>query len=224
MLVLARTDCGHSYHYKALWIAIVVLLLCVASLSVEAAPAPVIEFVSSSFHHVQLNLSLYDEEKRTFVMDMWRQPNHAVENFLRQDPDDADWEYRSEYVSILLQGHRTLQAYQTQRFVLQEDVLTEVAFEESFTTAHVETAISVTLSYVTEMISTMADVNDICFFGDVSFQHIFQFSQGCPACTLRYYSATAAGHASSHQDLVERLLNFMRDPSLLKADTIGKYE
>ena len=195
----------------------VTLLNCVC---VEAARTPIKDFTSSSFHHFQLNLSLYDDEKRPFVLDMWNIPNTAVDKFLRNYSEDSDWEYRGEYFNTLLQSYRTLQAYQTQRFVLEKDVLTNDDFAEAYTLSNVETAISISLSHIIEMISTMTDGN-VCFFGDVSFQHVFQFSQGCPSCTLRYYSATAAGHASNHRKKVERLLNFMRDPSLLELDTLG---
>lgn len=154
-------------------------------------------------------------------MGLWENPSDYVERFLRNDPEDADWEYRNEYLNTLLQGYRSLQAYQTQRFILQKDIITNSEFVEAFSNNYVETAKSISLSHIIDMITTLPEATDICFIGDVSFQHVFQFSQGCPTCALRYYSAAKTEHVSNYGDIVKRLQTFMHDPSLLVTSTIG---
>lgn len=186
---------------------------------VEAAPKRNVTFISSSFQYLQLNLSLYGERVRPFQIDLWKNTESSVYPFLISDPADVDWNYRDEYVNILLQGHRSLQAYQTQRFILGKDIISSGDFADEFLGSVAETAISVTLSHVVDIVASDDDLNTVCFFGDVSFQHLYQLSQGCPMCYLHHYSCSVVDHAVD-QVAAERLRGFMQDPSLLETDTL----
>ena len=197
------------------------IILYVLFIVFVKSSSPALNFSSSSYHYFQLNLTLYDDNF-PFVMDMWRNPSSDIEKNFLDDPEDADWKYRDEYVNNLQQGYRTLQAYQTQRFILERDIISVDNFASVFDESRTQTAISITLSYIVDAIQANGGIKDICFWGDVSFQHIFQFSQACQTCNLRYHSATASGHAINHQKTISRLRSFMKDPTLLSASTIGK--
>jgi hypothetical protein len=195
------------------------------SFSVQAKTQNYVEFISSSYDQVQLNLTLYDR-KIPFLMNVWGNPRNDIEKSLDtgiyNDKSKAAGlgSYHDEYFNILLQSHRSLQAYQTQRFMLQKDIITNEEFFEAYTNQHAETAISVTLSYVVERIATHKST-DVCFYGDVSFQHVFQFAKGCPFCTIRYYTMSSTGHEQGIGLMGERLLKFMQEPLNLEIYSIG---
>lgn len=221
-MMIGKGSLGHSLYLVFVW-SLVLVLTRINGIRAESRQQKFVSYTSSSYSDIQLNLTLYDKEE-SLTMNVWKNPVKQIENFLnsKKDPQEPDWDYKREYFNILLQAYRSLQAYQTQRFVLDKDVITTTEFSNTFSHEHVETASSITLSYIVDFIASLDQERiDICFWGDVSFQHIFQLSKGCPTCHIRYYSATIAGHVINHGPTIERLLQFMIDPSILEVNTIG---